>query len=74
VTKYGWDQRIHQSRLSGLFKSGSNVDQPSNDSGEVSIAGKNYVVLRNVRGIMAVYRVRNDGALKRLKRWPEGLN
>jgi hypothetical protein len=30
--------------------------------------------LRNVRGIMAVYRVRNDGALKRLKRWPEGLN
>jgi hypothetical protein len=56
------------------FKSGSNVDQPSNDSGEVSIAGKNYVVLRNVRGIMAVYRMRNDGALKRLKRWPEGLN
>lgn len=30
-----------------------------------------YVVLRNGRHTLAVYRVRNDGMLKRLKRPPE---
>jgi len=32
-----------------------------------------YVVLRNVRGVMAVYRLRDDGVLTRLKRWPSEL-
>ena len=35
--------------------------------------GLRYVVLRNVNGVLAVYRVRGDIAtLKRLKRWPKG--
>lgn len=51
----------------------STVDQPSNDSGELEHDGKRYVVLRNCRGILAVYRVRNDGMLKGLKRWPKEL-
>jgi hypothetical protein len=38
-----------------------------------SIADKSYVALRNVNGMLAVYRVRNNGALKRLKRWPAEL-
>lgn len=29
-----------------------------------------HIVLRNVTGVLAVYRVRNSGALKKLKRWP----
>jgi hypothetical protein len=29
------------------------------------------VVLRNTRGVLKVYRVRNDGILKGLKRWPK---
>ncbi len=34
--------------------------------------GKYYVVLRDVAGnVLAVYRVRRNRALKRLKRWPE---
>ena len=33
-----------------------------------------YVVLRNVNGILSVYRVRNDGKLKGLRRWPAALN
>lgn len=49
------------------------VRQPSRDSGPCEIAGKQYVALQNVNGPLAVYRVRNDGALKRLKRWPAGL-
>ena len=33
--------------------------------------GRRYVVLRDGSiDICAVYRVRNDGTLKRLKRWP----
>jgi hypothetical protein len=52
---------------------GAIADQPANDSGPVVHEGKQYVVLRNVRGVLAVYRVRNDGVLKRLKRWPSEL-
>ena len=47
--------------------------QPSNTSGVMELGGKEYVVLHNVNGILAVYRVRNDGVLKHLVRWPEGL-
>ena len=28
------------------------------------------MVLNNVSGVLAVYRVRNNGFLKELKRWP----
>ncbi len=35
--------------------------------------GKRYACLENVNGLLAVYRVRNDGKLKRLRRWPAGL-
>lgn len=49
--------------------------QPSrSDSGEVEHASKRYVVLANVNGILAVYRIKVDGFLKRLKRWPAALD
>jgi hypothetical protein len=49
--------------------------QPSrSDSGAVEYAGKRYVVLANVNGILAVYRIKVDGFLKRLRRWPAALN
>ncbi|WP_157948321.1 hypothetical protein [Pulveribacter suum] len=47
--------------------------QPSKDSDVRVVDGKTYVVLRNVGGILKVYRVRNDGMLKGLKRWPAEL-
>lgn len=37
-------------------------------------ADRKYVVLDNCHGILAVYRVRNDGRLKRLVRWPAALS
>ena len=46
------------------------IDQPSGGAGVVEHDGKLYVVLSNVRGTLAVYRVRGSGALKRLRRWP----
>jgi len=50
------------------------VDQPTDTSGVVEHEGKTYVVLHNARGTLAVYRVRNSGLLKRLRRWPAALD
>jgi hypothetical protein len=47
--------------------------QPANTSSVQEYDGKEYVVLRNVNGILAVYRITNAGQLKRLKRWPTEL-
>jgi hypothetical protein len=55
------------------FRSGG-TDQPGgSESGPTELDGKQYVVLRNSNGVLAVYRVRNDGMLKRLRRWPADL-
>jgi hypothetical protein len=49
-------------------------DQPSESlSGETVYRDKRYVVLRNGYRMLAVYRIRYDGMLKRLRRWPAGL-
>ena len=54
--------------MAAWFRSGS-IEQPA--ASHVSEhAGKTYVVLKSVNGTLAVYRVRTDGILKRLKRWP----
>lgn len=38
---------------------------------DTDMKGRRYVVLRDGSiDVRAVYRVRNDGRLKRLKRWP----
>ena len=63
-----------QRRATAAWFRGGGRDQPAwNDSTMEQSAGKYYVVLRNTNGVMAVYRVRNDGVLKRLKRWPEEI-
>jgi len=33
----------------------------------------NYVILRSRKALLACYRIRNDGVLKRLKRLPSGI-
>ena len=65
------EQDVTRRALAAYFRSGG-IDQPAN-SGVVEHNGKAYVVLENVNGILAVYRVRNDGMLKRLRRWPTDL-
>jgi hypothetical protein len=55
-------------------------DQPSihlSDVYEITNTGRLYVVLRNCRGILAVFGVKQDGAsdrVKWLRRWPAVLN
>lgn len=59
--------------FTAYFRTGG-TSQPEVGSGVVAFDGKQYIVLRDkVRRVLAVYRVRNDGMLKRLRRWPAGL-
>jgi hypothetical protein len=54
------------------FRSGG-VDLPSNASDAIVFGGKTYVVLRNVHGILATYRLLKCGQLRRLRHYPAGL-
>lgn len=63
------DSELLRRAMAAHFRAG-NHDQPSNSSDVQDVGGRLYVVLRNVSGILAVYRVRTDGVLKGLKRWP----
>jgi hypothetical protein len=51
------------------------AQQPAADlSGPATAGGLDYIVLRNLGGVLAVYRVLPiTRTLKRLKRWPKEL-
>ena len=55
-----WDDPLVQRALAAYFRTGG-TEQPSQSSGVEKHGGKKYVVLRNARGALAIYRVRNDG-------------
>lgn len=63
--------------FAAYYRSGSaggSLPEPASTSFLGELDGKQYVVLENMNGILAVYRVRTyDGILKRLKRWPTEL-
>lgn len=67
--------RAHAAYFEAGQNEGGEPLQPSRDSGvETTADGRSYVVMRNVSGVLAVYRIRTpSGALKRLKRWPAVL-
>lgn len=73
------EQDLLRRAFSAYFRTAQNgsesLQQPSSASAVCTTAdGRHYVVLRNVSGLLAVYRVRTpDGTLKRLKRWPAEL-
>jgi hypothetical protein len=52
------------------FKSGGTIQPSSNISELTEHNGKMYVILSSVNGPLAVYRIKKDGSLKRLERWP----
>lgn len=74
------DTDLENRALAAYFRSAKKlspalVDQPSMPEVWRNEEGKTYVLLPGGRGPgpCAVYRVRNDGMLKRLKRWPADL-
>ncbi|WP_435501445.1 hypothetical protein [Variovorax sp. LT1R20] len=59
--------------MAAYFRTGGD-QQPSSASRVAELDGHTYVILSNVTGLLAIYRHRNDGQLKRLKRWPVELS
>lgn len=66
------DATLTRRAYAAYFRSGGS-DQPNRASGVQDAGGHAYVVLRTGHRMLAVYRVRNDGVLKGLKRWPREL-
>lgn len=67
------DDDLMRRAFAAWFRGGG-ADQPAAGSSRVEEhEDRLYVVLRSMRGIMAVYRVRNDGMLKGLRRWPASI-
>ena len=65
------DETLTRRALAAYFRSDDFAMQPADGmSGLVVHNDKAYIVLRNSYDTLAVYRVRNDGILKRLRRWP----
>jgi hypothetical protein len=68
------DADLERRALAAYYRSApgwpATLDQPSGGAFVVEHDGRLYVVLSNVRGTLAVYRVRGSGALRRMKRWP----
>jgi hypothetical protein len=67
------DDDVMRRALAAYFRGGATTQPNSGESGVQLIGDRRYVVLRNSDGLLAIYRVRNDGMLKRMKRWPKEL-
>lgn len=73
------EQELLRRAFAAYFRTStdSSPDQPSGSGSEVVFENKKprYVVLRGGRGRgpLAVYRVKNDGILRRMKRWPKDI-
>lgn len=65
-----YESRAMAAYFRASAKCGGAVNQPGESVLTEDLTGKKYVVLANVNGVLAVYRIRNDGMLKVLKRWP----
>ena len=72
------DTGLTRRACAAYFRSATRSGVPSPDmpAGGGDVAehdGKTYVVLSNAGGTLAVYRVRTDGHLKELRRWPRAV-
>jgi hypothetical protein len=68
------DEMGLRERACRAYRKAGGTDEPSNVSGIEEDKGRNYLVLRNCNGILAVFRITTKGALHRLKRWPKALS
>ena len=60
--------------LAAYFRSGGTPPPTSEACNVTAHEDRRYVVLRGASSIVAVYRIRNDGMLKRLTRWPDAID
>jgi hypothetical protein len=67
------DDALINRALAAYFRIGEN-QQLTTNSYVYTLGEKRYVVLSNDAGPMAVYRIRGDGILRRMRRWPKELD
>lgn len=60
--------------LRACNSAGTIADQPGSESRVTDINGRTYVTVANSVRVLAVYRVKPDGVLRRLVRYPRQLN
>lgn len=71
--------QLEKRALSAYYRAAAQTEGSPNQPGAVDTVehdGLTYIVLSNVNGILAVYRVRTvngEPMLKGLKRWPKSL-
>jgi len=73
------NERVIDRAFAAWFRAGKRAgatspDIPANDSYLCELAGRRYVILQNINGIMAVYRVKTNGILREMRRWPRELD
>jgi len=67
--------RAYTAYFAACRRAGALEDQPlTAASGEQTLGDLRYVVLRNSQRTLAVYRVRADGTLRTMRRWPGELD
>lgn len=59
--------------LSAYYRTGSVTVPDEHASGERTHDGKGYVVLGRENAVLAVYRVKAGGVLRRMRRWPKAV-
>jgi hypothetical protein len=74
------DEEVMERAFRAYFRAGrregyldSQINQPANYSCVQWHDGRDYAVLRNGNGILAVYRMKADGSLRGVDRWPKAL-
>lgn len=66
------DKRMEWAVTTHLAKDGAQQPDAALSAFEEH-GGRRYVVLRNVTGLLGVYRIHPDGAMVLLRRWPKGI-
>jgi len=67
------DDDLLRRACAAWFRSGGNVQPDLHRCSVTELEGLRYVVLKNVDGLLAVYRVKNDGMLRAMARWPKAF-
>ena len=74
MTSKDTDDELVNRVLAAYYRIGHGRQQVVTNTRVCALAHKRYVVLSDITGPLAVYRIRGDGILRRLQRWPKELH
>jgi hypothetical protein len=68
------DDALVSRAMEAYFRAGHGRQQLVTICRVRALAHNRYVVLSDINGVLAVYRIRGDGILRRMRRWSKELN